>query len=244
MSEWQPKTCVVLGATGGIGRAFADHLVARDSVERVLCLSRSGDAPVESPKVETGKLDYADPASIEAAAEQAKQTGPLDLVVVATGLLHDGDFGPEKSLRDLDEDKLARIFQVNTIGPALVARHFLPMMRKDTKSVFAALSARVGSISDNRIGGWYGYRSAKAALNQMLRTAAIEHTRRWKDGVVIGLHPGTVDTGLSEPFQGNVAEGKLFTPDYATGEMLKVIDSVAASDSGKVFAYDGAEVPA
>jgi NAD(P)-dependent dehydrogenase (short-subunit alcohol dehydrogenase family) len=120
----------------------------------------------------------------------------------------------------------------------------MPLMNKDSKSVFAALSARVGSISDNNIGGWYGYRAAKAGLNQLLRTASIEHARRWPESVVIGLHPGTVDTDLSKPFQRNVADGKLFTAEYATEEMLKVISNVTAADTGKVFAYDGKEVPA
>lgn len=244
MSDWRPKNCVVVGATGGIGRAFVGHLATRESVETIHCFSRGGKGPVDSEKIETGVLDYSNSDTIVEALQQALASGPLDLVIVATGLLHDGDFGPEKSLRDLDADRLARAFCVNAIGPALVAKHVLPLMRKDAKSVFAALSARVGSISDNRIGGWYGYRSAKAALNQMLRTAAIEHARRWKDGLVIGLHPGTVDTGLSEPFQGNVAEGKLFTAEYATGKMLNVIDNVTAADSGKVLAYDGSEVPA
>ncbi len=244
MSDWKPSNCVVVGASGGIGRAFVSQLAGYEYVAKTLCLSRSDELLNHSPKTVSGRIDYSDTESIEAAAELAAQLGPLDLVIVATGLLHDGDFGPEKSLRDLDADRLAKVFQANTIGPALVAKHFLPLMRRNRKSVFAALSARVGSISDNRIGGWYGYRSAKAALNQMLRTAAIEHGRRWKEGVVIGLHPGTVDTGLSKPFQKNVAEDRLFTPDFAAAEMLKVINKVTAADTGKVFAYDGSEVPA
>ncbi len=198
----------------------------------VVRLSRSGPL----------RLDYAEPDTIAEAAGSIG--GPLDLVIVATGLLHDGEFGPEKSLRDLDADALARSFAVNTIGPALVAKHFLPLMRRDGKSVFAALSARVGSISDNGVGGWYGYRAAKAALNQMLKTASIEHARRWPEGVVVGLHPGTVDTGLSKPFQRNVADGKLFDAAYSAGAMLDVLDGLSATDSGKVFAYDGSEVPA
>ncbi|MDD9911248.1 MAG: SDR family NAD(P)-dependent oxidoreductase [Ahrensia sp.] len=244
MSNWASRNCVIVGASGGIGAAFAEHLVERKEVETVLCLSRKGVAPIASPKVQADRLDYADAGTIEAAAEKAKARGPLDLVIVATGLLHDGEFGPEKSLRDLDAERLTRAFHVNTIGPTLVARHFLPLMRRDAKSVFAALSARVGSISDNRIGGWYGYRAAKSALNQVLRTAAIEHARRWKEGVVIGLHPGTVDTQLSAPFQGNVADGKLFLPAHATSMMLDVVDGLRATDTGKVFAYDGSEVPA
>ena len=183
-------------------------------------------------EVDAPVAQRADPVSItpnpprfEAAAEAVGK--PLDLVIVATGLLHAEDgFGPEKSLRDLDADALARSYAVNTIGPALVAKHFLPLMRRDGKSVFAALSARVGSISDNGVGGWYGYRAAKAALNQMLKTASIEHARRWPEGVVVGLHPGTVDTGLSKPFQRNVADGKLFDAAYSAGAMLDVLDGL------------------
>lgn len=173
-----------------------------------------------------------------------KETGAPDLVIVATGLLHADDFGPEKSLRDLDGARLARVFHVNTIGPALVMKHFLPIMPRERRCVFAAISARVGSISDNHIGGWYGYRSAKAALNQMIRTASIEQGRRYKQAIVMGLHPGTVDTPLSEPFQGNVSDGKLFTPDFSASHMLDVIEARTVADSGKVFAWDGEEVPA
>ncbi|NKB54381.1 MAG: SDR family NAD(P)-dependent oxidoreductase [Rhizobiaceae bacterium] len=171
--------------------------------------------------------------------------GPLDLVIVATGLLHAADgFGPEKSLRQLNAERLSRSYLVNAIGPMLVSSAFLPLLNRDRKSVFAALSARVGSISDNRIGGWYGYRAAKAALNQMLRTASIEHARRWPNSAVIGLHPGTVDSSLSQPFQRNVTPEKLFTAENSTADMLKVVDNCTADDSGKIFAYDGSEVPA
>ena len=229
--EGRTRRCVVIGASGGIGSAFCDALEA-DGAD-VWRVSRGGEPA----------LDYADPASVERAAEHIG--GPLDLVIVATGLLHAEDgYGPEKSMRDLDADALARAFLVNTIGPALVARSFLPLMRRDARSVFAALSARVGSISDNGIGGWYGYRSAKAALNQMLKTASIEHARRWPQGIVVGLHPGTVDTGLSKPFQRNVAEGKLFDPDYSARSMLAVLDRLQPADTGKVFDYKGEEVPA
>lgn len=244
MERFSPRTCVVIGASGGIGSAFVDHLLARNGVEKVIGFSRSNTINRIDPRFQSGFLDYAQPDSIYPAAKMVREYDALDLVIVATGLLHDGDFGPEKSLRDLDANRLARAFQVNAIGPALVAKCFLPLLARDRKAVFAALSARVGSISDNRIGGWYGYRAAKAGLNQLLRTASIEHARRWPQSAVIGLHPGTVDTGLSKPFQRNVAEGKLFDAHYSTGAMLSVIDKVDASDTGKVFAYDGSEVPA
>ena len=245
VSNWVPKRCVVVGASGGIGSAFIDHLLARESVERVYGFARSEPQRVPSDRLVLGHLDYADTGTIKAAALQVKAEGPVDLVIVATGLLHAEDgFGPEKSLRQLDPEALARNYLVNSIGPMMVAKHFLALLTKDEKSVFAALSARVGSISDNRIGGWYGYRAAKSGLNQMLRTASIEHQRRWPHSVIIGLHPGTVDTGLSKPFQRNVAEGKLFTAEHSTERMLNVIDRVTAADSGNVFAYDGSQVPA
>ncbi|MFD0916575.1 SDR family NAD(P)-dependent oxidoreductase [Pseudahrensia aquimaris] len=228
---WSPSKVVIVGASGGIGSAFVEAAQSRYGQAQIIPLSRSA-----------GSLDYGDEGSICAAAE--KIGAGVDLIIVATGLLHTPDFGPEKAMRYLEADNLAQTYLVNTIGPALVMKHFLPLMPRDDKSVFAALSARVGSISDNHIGGWYGYRSAKAALNQMIRTASIEHGRRWKESAVIGLHPGTVDTDLSKPFQSNVAEGKLFTADFAAEKMLDVIDGVGASATGKVFAWDGQEVPA
>ena len=245
MSDWRPKRCVVFGASGGIGSAFVSHLLKDDNVDRVYGFSRSSSSGASSERLIEERFDYIDPMSIEQAADLVQHEGPVDLVIVATGLLHaDDGFGPEKSLRQLDSDQLARAYLVNAIGPMLVAKSFLPLLHKEERSVFAALSARVGSISDNRIGGWYGYRAAKAGLNQMLRTASIEHARRWPQSVVVGLHPGTVDSSLSRPFQKNVAPGKLFTATDAAADMLNVLMGLSPSDTGKVFAYDGSEVPA
>lgn len=179
-----------------------------------------------------------DPASIVAAA--AALDGPLDLVIVTTGLLHDTTHGPEKHPRDLDAAWLARSFAVNATGPALVAQALLPRLRTDRKTAFAALSARVGSISDNRLGGWHSYRASKAALNQLVRTLAHDHARRNKLGVCVTLHPGTVDTRLSAPFQRGVPE--LFTPDVAAAQLLAVLDTVTPADSGGLFAWDGSRI--
>jgi NAD(P)-dependent dehydrogenase (short-subunit alcohol dehydrogenase family) len=215
-------SAVVVGASGGIGAALAEAL--EEEGETVHRLSRP-------------EIDLLDEATIAAAA---KRVGAPSLVIVATGLLHEEARGPEKAITDLDPAWLARQYAVNAIGPALVAKHFLPVMPRSGRSVFAVLSARVGSISDNRLGGWYGYRAAKAALNQLVRTLAIEDKRRNDRGIVVALHPGTVDTRLSKPFQS--AGRDLFKPDRAAVQLLDVIDGLKPQDSGKLFAWDGAEI--
>ncbi len=167
------------------------------------------------------------------------------VVIVASGLLHAADgLSPEKSMRALDAVAMQRLFAVNAIGPALVAKHFMPLMPRQGRVVFAAVSARVGSISDNRLGGWYGYRASKAALNQLIRTLSIEWSRTARDSICVGLHPGTVDTALSAPFQGNVSAGSLFTPAHSAGALLQVLDQLTPAQTGRVFAWDGLEVPA
>jgi NAD(P)-dependent dehydrogenase (short-subunit alcohol dehydrogenase family) len=245
-----PVGAVVVGATGGLGAAFVEALVARGTFATVLALSRSGPSgeSVAGPgatRVVRARIDLTDEASIAAAAALARTLAPPRRVIVATGLLHAPDgLRPEKSLAMLDGARLARLFAVNASGPALVAKHFLPLMPREGRAVFAAISARVGSISDNRLGGWYGYRASKAALNMLLRTAAIEWARTAREGVCVGLHPGTVDSALSRPFQANVPEGRLFEAADSAAKLLEVLDRLGPADSGRVFAWDGTEVPA
>jgi len=228
------SAAVIIGASGGIGGAIADALDDEATYRPVHRFARSlGGAQ---------HIDLLDEASIAAAAATVAGGPPPTLIFVATGLLHSQDHGPEKALRDLDADWLARNFAVNAIGPALIAKHFLPIMPRTGRTLFAVLSARVGSISDNRLGGWHGYRASKAALNQLVRTLAIEERRRNSSSVVVALHPGTVDTALSAPFQGNVPPGQLFAPDRAAVQLLDVIEGLKPVDSGKLFAWDGAEI--
>lgn len=167
----------------------------------------------------------------------------IDIIIVATGILHGDNLSPEKSLRDLDMESFQQVFAINTFGPALIAKHFLPLLPKNKKSVFAAISARVGSIDDNRLGGWYAYRASKAALNMILKNTSVEMGRKYKNLAAIGLPPGTVDTHLSEPFQGNVQPDKLFSAEYSAKCLIRVIDNASASDSGNVYAWDGQKIP-
>jgi NAD(P)-dependent dehydrogenase (short-subunit alcohol dehydrogenase family) len=218
---------VVIGTSGGIGAALADQLDADPNVGHVTRLSRA-----------TG-FDLTDPASITAAA--VSLTTPPDLVIVATGVLHAEGMAPERDLRQLSADAFARAFAINATGPALVAQAFLPLLPKGRKTVFAALSARVGSIADNRLGGWHAYRASKAALNQILRTIAIEQARKNPASIVLGLHPGTVDTGLSKPFQRNVKT--LFTPQESAAHLLKVIETATPAQSGQLYDWKGEAIP-
>ena len=226
-----PRPCraMVIGASGGIGAALVARLRAVDI--EVVALSRTA-----------GSIDLTDEASIVAACAALDDELPLRLVIVAVGLLHDATQQPEKSMRALDPVALARSFAVNTIGPAMVAKHVIPRLPRDGKSLFAVLSARVGSIGDNRLGGWHGYRASKAALNQMIRTLAIETARSRPEAVLAALHPGTVATALSAPFRGNVEPERLFTPDEAAGYLLDVVDALTPVDSGGFFAWDGSSI--
>jgi NAD(P)-dependent dehydrogenase (short-subunit alcohol dehydrogenase family) len=164
-------------------------------------------------------------------------------VIVATGLLHADGVTPERSNAALDPRQLMRLFAINAVGPALIAKHVLPLLPRGERSVFAALSARVGSIGDNRLGGWHSYRASKAALNMLIRTLAIELERTRPQAILVGLHPGTVDTELSKPFQRGVPEGRLFTPDQSAERLLAVVDGLEPEDSGGVFAWDGQRIP-
>ena len=233
----------VIGASGGLGRAFVEVLAAQPAVSRVAAFSRAGES-FDAATVESFPLDLEKEHSIASAAEAASTLAPFHLVVVASGILHDGeDLRPEKSWRHLDGEALERAFRINATGPALLAKHFLPLLAEDRKSAFAALSARVGSIEDNRFGGWYAYRASKAALNMLVRTLAVELARRNPSALCVALHPGTVDTPLSQPFQRSVPEGKLFSPAFAAGALLGVLDGLTPEDSGGLFAWDGARIP-
>ena len=230
------QIAIVIGATGGIGRAFVTHLKVSGHFARVLEYGR---------KTEPG-LDFENVETVARCAEDARRQSAdlgcdIVLIIDATGYLHDEVFQPEKSLKQIDAAYMAKQFQINAIGPALLMKHFCPLLPRQGKSVFATLSAKVGSIGDNRMGGWYGYRAAKAALNQLVKCSAIELARSKRDAVCIALHPGTVDTGLSGPFAKSGLNVQ--SPEQASANMLAVINNLAADKSGGFFAYDGQELP-
>lgn len=235
-----PMTVAVVGASGGIGSAMCRLLNDDARVSAVYAFSRR---EVEAAgKIQWYPMDIADESSIRYAMDAIGDV-QFDLVLVLTGILHSGsELQPERRLEEVSADSMTRLFAINTIGPALVAKHFLPRLARGRKTVFAALSARVGSIGDNRLGGWVSYRASKAALNQVLRTLSIEHARRRPDSLVVALHPGTVDTRLSKPFTGNTPDDKLFTPERSAGYLLDVIDGLTKEDTGGFFAWDGSRV--
>lgn len=210
---------IIIGQ-GGIGAALADQ------IEGALRWSRPD-------------VDPTDEASIVRAAATIDS---IDLAIVTTGMLHDDQQRPERALKELNSATLARSFAINTIAPAIAAKHLIPKMPRDRRAVFAVLGARVGSIGDNRTGGWHSYRISKTALVMLMKTIAIETARTHPHAIIVTLHPGTVDTGMSKPFQGNVAPEKLFTTAFAAEQLLSVISRLIPADSGGHFAWDGSRI--
>jgi len=234
------KNVAVIGSSGAIGKAFIDSYINDDDVENIFSFSRTG-LSIEDKKLQSFFIDIEDETSICDAAEKIEKSS-IDEIIVASGILHNKDFGPEKSIRDLKADNLLKVIKVNTIGPTIVGKYFIPLLNKKEKSVLAFLSARVGSISDNKTGGWYAYRASKTALNQIIKSFSIELRRTNPNAIVFGLQPGTVDSELSEPFKRNVKEGNLFTPEYSVLQLKNIIDTASPSYSGKLISWDGEEI--
>lgn len=232
MSRTPAQLAVVIGATGGVGGSLAAALIGHDAYDRVICLSRGS----------TPSVDFEKPDSLAKAADWLlRQSGEIRLVIDATGFLHDSDFSPERSLRDLDPAHLHKAFAVNAIGPALLMKHILPLLPRKGRTVYATLSARVGSIADNRLGGWHAYRASKSALNQLMRGAAIELARTRREAICVALHPGTVDTALSAPFS---KSGLTVRPaSEAAADILRVIAELTAAQTGGFFDHEGKPIP-
>jgi NAD(P)-dependent dehydrogenase (short-subunit alcohol dehydrogenase family) len=235
-----PYRAAVFGASGGIGGALVSALAADPNCSIVYGLSRNPISPAH-PKLHPLTFDLLDEESIRRSADAMTHEAPLDLCIVATGMLSDKGAQPEKSWRSLDPSVMRRGFEINAIGPALIAKHVLDRLPKDRKSVFACLSARVGSIADNRLGGWHTYRSSKAALNMIIRSLSIELRRKNPSAVCVSLHPGTVLTPLSTPFA--AAAQRPFLPDESAAMLLATIDRLSPEDTGGFQSYSGDSIP-
>ncbi len=244
---------LIQGATRGIGLALTRLLLENDDVASVIATGRRPRASEglqalhrqHGARLVVAPLDAADESSIaSAAAALGDGARPLRLLINCAGVLHEGPrMKPEKRIADLDAASVLRAFTVNALGPALVIKHFLPTMDRHARTIIANISARVGSITDNRLGGWYAYRASKAAQNMLTRTVAIELARWNRLAVCVALHPGTVETALSEPFRKRVPRERLFTPARAAQQLLAVLEGLGPEDSGGFFAWDGQPIP-
>lgn len=251
VGQQAPLDALVVGATSGIGLALAQALAGHAGIARLFVAARSaatsealaGLAVRHPGVVHPVALDLTDDDSLAALGRTLRdaQARP-QLVINCAGRLHGPDLQPEKSLSAVRRSALEAAFSINAIGPVLLAQTVAPLLRHRLPAVFASLSARVGSIGDNRLGGWYAYRAAKAAQNQLLKTFSIELQRLNPLACCLLLHPGTVATPLSQPFQGSVAREKLFTPDAAAGYLLAVMASATPLDNGRFIAWDGSDI--
>jgi NAD(P)-dependent dehydrogenase (short-subunit alcohol dehydrogenase family) len=243
------KTVLVVGAGQGIGLGFVRHLLARNDIDLVYATYRRSTSAayllsITDPRLCCLQMDITDESQIAAVVSKIQtETDTLHYVINSAGVLHEGQMQPEKSLRHIDGEQLLRYFQVNSVGAILLFKHIQPLLKHQDRSILATISAKVGSIGDNQIGGWYGYRASKAALNMFIRNAAIEYKRTCPNAILVALHPGTTDTRLSFPFQRNVPPEKLFSVDRTVEQLLAVIDGLDPSDSGEFFAWDGSRLP-
>ncbi len=236
---------LIIGAGQGIGLEFVQQFLASKRTDLIYATYRR-------PNCELLKIDDARLCCLQvdvtieeqiAQAVQVLQANNLRYVINCVGLLHDGAMQPEKSLRQIDSEQMLRYFQVNSVSAVLWAKHLQPVLKQSDQSIFASISAKVGSISDNQLGGWYGYRASKAALNMLMKNVSIEYRRTCPQAIVVVLHPGTTDTNLSQPFQRNVPPEKLFSVERTVNQLLVVIDKLSIQDSGEFFNWDGQKLP-
>ncbi len=243
---------LVVGATQGIGLEFVQQLLQESRVITLFATYRREHTATEllaiaaqhPQRLRCVAMDLTDEGQIATGIEKIQAIAPqMHLVINCVGLLHSEQQQPEKALRQLNADNLLNYFQVNSIGPALLAKHLMPLLKHAEPSLLATISAKIGSIGDNRLGGWYGYRASKAALNMLLKTAAIEYSRRSPKTMIVMLHPGTTDTQLSKPFQRGVPPEKLFSTERTVSQLIAVLSEVTPTDSGEFFSWDGSRLP-
>ncbi len=272
LQEIKNANALIVGASQGIGLGFVKTLLQDDRIVKIYATYRQPDSASElltladkyrdqpgtacakgdklgtacakSDRLTCRSMDITDESQIAGVVQKIRtEVKQLHLVINCVGMLHESSLEPEKSLRQINPEHLMRYFQVNSIGSVLLAKHLLPLLRHKERSVFASISAKLGSIGDNQLGGWYGYRASKAALNMFVRTVAIEYERISPKTIVVTLHPGTTDTRLSKPFQANVPPEKLFSVERTVTQLLSVIEQLQEDDSGKFFSWDGSQLP-
>ena len=252
LTEVDSINALIVGASQGIGLGFAQQLLKYPNIDRIYgtyrsCKSASSLIALENSypdKLCCLEMDITQESSVaEGIKTISQEVDRLHLVIYCVGVLHQGDLQPEKSLKQINADNLIYYFQVNSIGAVLLAKHIMPLLRHKQGSIFASISAKVGSIGDNRLGGWYGYRASKAALNMFLKTISIEYSRRCPKTIVVALHPGTTNTRLSQPFQKNVPQEKLFSVERTVSQLLSVMEGLDMSNSGQFFSWDGSNLP-
>ncbi|MBF2063010.1 MAG: SDR family NAD(P)-dependent oxidoreductase [Calothrix sp. C42_A2020_038] len=243
-----PAHALIVGASQGIGLGFVKKLLNNDKFNKIYATYRNPESATElktlatenSERLQCLKVDIINEVQIEEAVKQIKtEVKTLHLAINSVGVLHEGNLQPEKSLKHVNLENLTRYFQINSIGGVLLAKHLLPLFKHQDKSVFASISAKVGSIGDNNLGGWYGYRASKTALNMFMRNVSIEYARSCPKNIVVTLHPGTTNTRLSQPFQSNVPPEKLFSIDRTVNQLIEVIEKLEPIDSGQFFSWDG-----
>ena len=245
------ESALVTGGADGIGLAIVARLLERPAIQRVIATTRdAGEArtlielAAADPRLHILELDLTDTAQLDTAVDAIAELGSLDLVVNTAGVLHDGEsLFPERRLSAASADNLLRTFQVNAVGALMLAQAVEPLLRQSRRPVFTTLSARVGSIGDNRLGGWYSYRASKAALNMLIKTLSIEWARFTPKITCAALHPGTVRTELSQPFVAGKQSDYIFSPTMSADYLLEVIDDLGPEQTGQFFAWDGRPIP-
>jgi NAD(P)-dependent dehydrogenase (short-subunit alcohol dehydrogenase family) len=259
-----PRQALVLGASQGIGLEFVRQFLQQEAVYRVFAVYRPRPhippglqdlAEIWGDRLRLLSGDITQEADVIQVVQQIQsihatqsdrfpaQLPQLHWVINTVGVLHQDGLAPEKSLRQIQSESLLTYFQVNSIPTVLLAKHLLPLLHHSQPSLFATLSAKVGSITDNQLGGWYGYRASKAALNMFIKTIALEYQRRSPKTIVLALHPGTTDTRLSQPFQANVPPAQLFSVERTVNQLFRILDTATIADSGTFFAWDGSPLP-
>ena len=234
------RNIVIIGSSGTIGSSLV-NIYKKNLEDNIFAFSR-GYNFMHASNVVQDHINILDEESIENTVAKYFKENSIDILIVATGLLHNDALFPEKSIRDISLEKFQKLFSINTIAPALIFKHFINSISREKRTILAAFSARVGSISDNKIGGWHSYRASKSALNMIIKNFSIEIGRKYKKSIIVGLHPGTVDSKLSKPFQKNVPSEKLFTGEYSASKIIKVLEDLNIEDTGKCFDFNALEV--